>query len=213
MSPPQERTGTDPHRYGPPLPLTLTKVMPAVVVPLLAVGITAACSQLSADGDGDPWLLLAFLGIAGVLTVEYLVKRFPRDWLVGLTMLMLFALGSTASVVDGRVLQERGVEVTCPIVSVKERTIHVYNPHGGGGRRTTYDYHLDCPGGYPTDMSFDDRHGDVGDPLRVTYDPDRRVGPILTSDAHDRRDLWLAGLLLAASVVLRLAYALSRKDP
>ncbi|HET8659496.1 MAG TPA: hypothetical protein VFM55_10915 [Micromonosporaceae bacterium] len=185
-------------------------------MPLLATSITAACTQHSAHSDqGDHWVLLAFLGIVGILTVEHLISRFSVDWLIWLTGLLLVALALTVSVVGERVLQERGVAATCTVVSIKKETSHAYGAPGSGASSTTYYYRLACPGGYPIEMSFRDRHGDEGDPLRVTYDPDHRVNPILTSDARDRRDLWLAGLLLAASVVLRLCYALRGKttDP
>lgn len=188
------------------------RLIAAVLLPWLAVGVSAAGTFAYADGPGGR-ARIVMIGAAVVLALA----AFGASWLVlpdrFLTYAALVVLGlavvGTLFAVQGWVLQARGEVKACTVVRVqsREETYPALDQDGDATTKTAYfhDHELRCPGGYPKNITDGQPRAEPGSRTDVIYDPSRRIAPEF---AHARPDsavlTWLAGALLALSIGLAI---------
>jgi hypothetical protein len=106
------------------------------------------------------------------------------------------------------ILRERGETVACTVLEVDRQfdpAADISAPELPASPLTYYVHRLDCPSGRPAEMTTtDEPAGRPGQRIRVTYDPDDRVGPSPAEETGSLRLLLgVAGLALV-TVLLRL---------
>ncbi|WP_151774795.1 hypothetical protein [Streptomyces abyssomicinicus] len=177
-------------------------VVVAVVMPLSVVAVEAGFLLLRAHVPGGLlWAVLGFAAAFGLLGFFFLNGHMPFVS----SALVLWSLGLVAAGFGDLLLENRGREVTCTVLAKDTRVETTTSTDANGFTSTTtttyYDLALGCPGDGPRKMSTTEDTGREGRTLRVSYDPDGRLPPQPASST-DHRELWTAGWLIAAAVVV-----------
>ncbi|MFD9801135.1 hypothetical protein [Streptomyces sp. NPDC059071] len=105
--------------------------------------------------------------------------------------------------VEARDSRVRGAVADCVVAGKVTVTLHPTFGEGAPLPKRLFHHPLDCEGGYPSRFSAEEKIGDPGKPVRIAYDPARRMDPVLASrnTAH--------GSLVLPSVLLGLCAAVS----
>ncbi|WP_406186947.1 hypothetical protein [Streptomyces sp. NBC_01006] len=114
---------------------------------------------------------------------------------------LFLALGLLLTVTATDQAAARAEVALCAVRDVQEQKTSSAG-EGLPGERIVYRHVLNCPGGYPDELTGDRRIAAAGGEIRVAYDPRHRVSPAL----EGANSPWAAGLgavvLLALSALL-----------
>ncbi|MFF5705611.1 hypothetical protein ACFY7H_24435 [Streptomyces sp. NPDC012794] len=184
----------------------------AVAVPPLTAGLAFGVAWASAYGSLNGWwfflggllLPLVLLGWHAVVAAR------RRASLISLSAVpagfgALLALVSVGHLT----LEDRGVEISCVVLKVTERTETDSSMDSQGHwtttTRTSYGHRLDCPAGGPEHLSAPVRLAEEGALLAVVHDPQGKVSPRAAGHVQGRGMRTVAGVLVGAAVLLGLA--------
>ncbi|MEU6310694.1 hypothetical protein [Streptomyces sp. NPDC047014] len=107
------------------------------------------------------------------------------------------------------VLEDRGVEISCVVLKVTERTETESSMdaqgHWTSTTRTSYDHRLDCPAGGPESLNTASRLAKEGESLAVVRDPQGKVSPRAAGDVHGWGTRVAAAVAVGVAVLLGLA--------
>ncbi|MFF4171109.1 hypothetical protein [Streptomyces sp. NPDC001744] len=168
-----------------------------VALPVLCAAALYAWSAWCFGGDSAPPVAVAVAaGGAAVLAAGVAYHRLV-DGAMGLfgAFALVAALLLTVAVADRTAA--RGAVADCAVVNVREESSTSVGE--GGATRTQYVHALRCPGGYPSSLTEDRRLAPDGGKVRVSYDPRKRVEPVLEGARTPWVQAVLAVLLLAAA--------------
>ncbi|MFJ4863497.1 MULTISPECIES: hypothetical protein [unclassified Streptomyces] len=184
----------------------------ALAAPPLAAALAFGVARQSAYGSLGNWGF--FLG--GVLLPLVLlgwhaaVAARREASLIALSALPA-ALGAILALasVGHSTLEDRGVEISCVVLKVTERTETETSMdaegHWTSTSRTSYDHRLDCPAGGPEYLNTPSQLAKEGEPLAVVHDPQGKVSPRAARDVHGRGMRTAAAVAVGTAVLLGLA--------
>ncbi|MFF5971915.1 hypothetical protein ACFY7C_10365 [Streptomyces sp. NPDC012769] len=158
-----------------------------------------------------PTLLAALAGLAltGVALLAHNALFREGGSIVAVVLLVAGLVAVWVEAGDSRV---RAAVVGCEITGTARATYHPTFGEGAPSEMWLYHHPLDCPGGYPSEFTAEERIGAAGKKVRVAYDPARRMDPILEKDNVAHGSPVLPSVLLALSVVFSLA-AVAAEEP
>ncbi|MET9955640.1 hypothetical protein ABZ135_29395 [Streptomyces sp. NPDC006339] len=119
-----------------------------------------------------------------------------------LAAVVLLVAGLAAVWVEARDSRIRAEVVTCEITGKARATYHPTFGEGAPSDKWLYHHPLDCPGGYPSEFTAEERIGEAGKTVRIAYDPAHRMDPILEKDNVAHGSPVVPSVLLALSAVL-----------
>ncbi|WP_158721230.1 hypothetical protein [Streptomyces sp. NRRL S-241] len=184
----------------------------ALAAPPLAAALAFGVARQSAYGSLGNWGF--FLG--GVLLPLVLlgwhaaVAARREASLIALSALPA-ALGAILALasVGHSTLEDRGVEISCVVLKVTERTETETSMdaegHWTSTTRTSYDHRLDCPTGGPEYLNTPSQLAKEGESLAVVHDPQGKVSPRAAADVHGRGMRTAAAVAVGTAVLLGLA--------
>ncbi|MFE9534471.1 hypothetical protein [Streptomyces sp. NPDC006691] len=113
---------------------------------------------------------------------------------------LLMALGLFLTVQTAEEATARSGNVTCGVREVESKVLE--SSGEGSISKTVYRYTLDCPGGYPAEITEGRQLAKKGGELRISYDPARRVSPTVEGDSSPWGSAAAAVFLLAVATAL-----------
>ncbi|MGW5420682.1 hypothetical protein [Streptomyces sp. NPDC003943] len=116
-------------------------------------------------------------------------------------LLLVAGLGSVW--VEARDSRVRGATVECVVVGKPKAVFHETFGEDAPPSYWLYHHTLDCQGGYPSDFTARERIAEPGAPVRIAYDPEHRMDPVLAKDNVS------TGSPVVPSVLLTLCAALT----
>ncbi|MGW3370707.1 hypothetical protein [Streptomyces hydrogenans] len=161
---------------------------------------------------GTPTALAVLVGlvVAGLAVAAH-NALFREGGSVLALVLLLAGLGAVW--IEARDSRVRGETVECVVVGKVRVTDHPTFGEGAPEAKRLYHHTLECPGGYPAAFSWEERLGEAGKPIRIAYDPARRMDPVPADENVARGALFVpAGLLLLATVLSVAALAVEGTD-
>ncbi|MFI8421466.1 hypothetical protein [Streptomyces sp. NPDC085460] len=122
----------------------------------------------------------------------------------GGSILALVALlaGLGAVWVEARDSRVRGATVECLVVGKVRVTDHPTFGEGAPEPKRLYHHTLDCPGGRPAELSWERKLGEPGKPVRIAYDPARRMDPVPAEENVARGAPYVPAALLLLAAAL-----------
>ena len=148
-----------------------------------------------------PTLLAVLAGL--VLTAVALLAHnalFREGGSIAAVVLLVAGLGAVW--VEARDSRVRAEVVTCEITGKARATYHPTFGEGAPSDMWLYHHPLDCPGGYPSEFTAEERIGEAGRTVRIAYDPARRMDPVLEKHNKPSGSPVVPSILLALSVVV-----------
>ncbi|MFK0232643.1 hypothetical protein [Streptomyces vinaceus] len=147
----------------------------AALVPVVAAAAVYGWARWCYAAASPPSATVALVGgaalVVGAPVVYFVCVRGSRS----LFGALLLALGLLLTVTATDQAASRAEVAACVVREVKEQV----NLGGEGlpAERTTYRHLLNCPGGYPDELTDGRRLAARGGEVRVAYDPRHRVSP------------------------------------
>ncbi|MFF0554513.1 hypothetical protein ACH4ZU_15585 [Streptomyces sp. NPDC020472] len=120
----------------------------------------------------------------------------------GVAAAVLILAGLTAVWVEARDSAVRGAVADCVVVGEVRVTHHPTFGEGAPPAKTLYHHTLDCVGGRPTEFSAEERIAEPGGRVRIAYDPDHRMDPVLARDNEPHGSPVIPASLLVLSAAL-----------
>ncbi|ROQ32383.1 hypothetical protein EDD98_1366 [Streptomyces sp. PanSC19] len=120
----------------------------------------------------------------------------------GIAAVVLLLAGLTAVWVEARDSAVLGAVTDCVVVGEVRVTHHPTFGEGAPAPKTLYHHTLDCVGGYPAEFSAEERIAGPGGAVRIAYDPDRRMDPVLARDNESHGSPVIPTSLLVLSAAL-----------
>ncbi|MEV6578791.1 hypothetical protein AB0M92_11600 [Streptomyces sp. NPDC051582] len=178
----------------------------AALVPVVAAAAVYGWARwcyaaASAPSDGVALVGGAVL-VLGASVVYFACVRGSRS----LFGALFLALGLLLTVTATDQAQSRAEVAPCVVREVKEQVTSSAG-EGPPNSRTVYRHLLNCPGGYPDELTEERRLAAAGGEIRVAYDPRRRVSPAPEGEGSS----WTAGL--GAVVLLVLSTLVAAAGP
>ncbi|MFB7057083.1 hypothetical protein ACFCXT_28695 [Streptomyces vinaceus] len=148
----------------------------AALVPVVAAAAVYGWARWCYTAASPPSAAVALVGgaalVAGASVAYFVCVRGSRS----LFGALFLALGLLLTVTATDQAASRAEVAACVVREVKEQ---VTSSAGEGlpAERTIYRHLLDCPGGYPDELTDERRLAARGGEIRVAYDPRHRVSP------------------------------------
>ncbi|MFG2669027.1 hypothetical protein ACGFY6_32910 [Streptomyces sp. NPDC048387] len=184
----------------------------AVAAPLLAASLAFGAAWESAYGRLGGWgYLLGGVLLPLLLLGGHAALAARREAGVIAASALPAGLGAMLALVSAghSVLEDRGVEISCVVLKVTQRTETDSSMDADGHwtttSRTSYGHLLRCPAGGPTELAAFARLAKEGQALAVVYDPQGRVAPLAARHVHGGGMRVAAGVTVGAAVLLGLA--------
>ncbi|MFI8262528.1 hypothetical protein [Streptomyces sp. NPDC085665] len=178
----------------------------AALVPVVAAAALYGWAHWCYAGASAPSGTVALAGGAVLIlgaAVFYFVCVGGSRSLFGALFL---ALGLLLTVAATDQAASRAEVAPCVVREVQEQKTSSAG-EGLPGERIVYRHVLNCPGGYPAELTDGRRLAAAGGEIRVAYDPRRRVSPA----AEGASSPWAAGL--GAVVLLALSALVAAAGP
>ncbi|MFJ3585107.1 hypothetical protein ACIPPS_23170 [Streptomyces sp. NPDC090127] len=183
-----------------------------LVVPLGAGWLTYLWADWSLRGGTGTPRFVALLGgiVLAAVALAALGALFRETGTAAGFGLFLLVLGMGAAWVEVADSTTRSEVVSCAVVGKVRQSHHPTFGEGAPQAKTLYHYELDCPGGLFPEFSSEtkaDPEGAVdgeGGRIRVAYDPDRRMDPVLASENVAIGSPVIPTILLALSALASL---------
>ncbi|MFF2776915.1 hypothetical protein ACFVU3_18635 [Streptomyces sp. NPDC058052] len=177
----------------------------AVAVPLGAgvlLHLWASWSMRSPLGVPTAPAVGVGLALAALAAVAH--NALFREGGTVLALVVLLA-GLGAVWIEARDSRVRGATVECVVVGKVRVTDHPTFGEGAPEAKRLYHHTLDCPGGYPEEFSWEGKLGEAGKPVRIAYDPARRMDPVPAGENVARGAPYVPAALLLLAAGLSVA--------
>ncbi|MFF4850766.1 hypothetical protein [Streptomyces sp. NPDC001194] len=178
----------------------------AALVPVVAAAALYGWAHWCYAGASAPSAAVALAGgavlIVGAAVLYFVCVGGSRS----LFGALFLALGLLLTVAATDQAASRAEVAPCVVREVREQKTSSAG-EGLPGERTVYRHVLNCPGGYPDELTDGRRLASAGGEVRVAYDPRRRVSPA----AEGAGSPWAAGL--GAVVLLALSALVAAAGP
>ncbi|MFE5771609.1 hypothetical protein ACFQ7O_24970 [Streptomyces sp. NPDC056485] len=169
----------------------------AALVPVVAAAALYGWARWCYAAGSAPSAGVALVGgavlVLGAPVVYFVCVRGSRS----LFGALFLALGLLLTVTATDQAQSRAEVTSCVVREVREQVTSSAG-EGPPNSRTVYRHMLDCPGGYPDELTQERRLAAAGGEIRVAYDPRHRVSPAPEGEGPS----WTAGLGAVALLVL-----------
>ncbi|MCY0929029.1 hypothetical protein OTB20_23060 [Streptomyces sp. H27-H1] len=184
----------------------------ALAAPPLTAALALGVAWESANGSLGTWgFFLGGLLLPLVLLGWHAALAARRGASVIAFSALPAGLGAILALasVGHSVLEDRGVEISCVVLQVTERTRTESSMDAEGHwtttTRTSYDHRLDCPAGGPEHLDTPSRLAKEGESLTVVHDPLGKASPRAAGDVHGWGMRTAAEVAVGAAVLLGLA--------
>ncbi|MGW4052946.1 hypothetical protein ACWENA_19145 [Streptomyces sp. NPDC004779] len=153
---------------------------------------------------GLPNVLVDGVGlVVAALAVVALNGLFRAGGSILALVVLLAGLGAVW--VEARDSRVRGATAECLVVGKVRITDHPTFGEGAPEPKRLYHHTLDCPGGYPEEFSWERQLGEPGKPVRIAYDPARRMDPVPAEENIARGAPFVPAALLLIAAALTAA--------
>ncbi|MFF3697857.1 hypothetical protein [Streptomyces sp. NPDC002221] len=172
----------------------------APVVPVLAATAAYAWARWCFASASPPSQTVAVVGGAVLIVLAaglYFALAAGSGAFFGA---LLMALGLFLTMQTAEEATARSRTVTCAVRDVQSRELE--SSGDGSISKTVYRFTLDCPGGYPSEITEGRQLAKKGAELRISYDPAHRVSPSIEGDSSPWGSAAGAVFLLAVATAL-----------